>query len=267
MKDKINFRIRRYLWSSVKRILVMIADCLPTGQLESLIYQFVAHRVRYLSSDEALRFLFRLDSTLYSLQGQKAIEYDGGIHTKHRHINYHQFFIKNLKPEERVLDIGSGNGFLAYDVVSSVKNISVVGIELNESNVKYACERYQHPNLVFIYGDVLKDMPEEKFDVVILSNVLEHIECRVSFLKKLTKLTHAKRLLIRIPQYDRDWRVPLKDELGVDSRLDKTHFIEYSREKFLEELSLADLRPTRMEFRWGEIWSVAEPLCMAENND
>ncbi len=249
-----------YLWSSVKRILMKIADCLPTGQLESLIYQFVTHRVNYLSSDEALRFLFRLDSALYSLQGQEAIEYDGGIHTKHRHTNYHQFFIRNLKPGERVLDIGSGNGFLAYDVVASVKNISVVGIELNKSNVKFACEHYQHPNLVFIHGDVLKNMPEEKFDAVILSNVLEHIKCRVDLLKKLVKLSHPKRLLIRVPQYDRDWRVPLKDELGVDSRLDKTHFTEYTREKFLEELSLANLQPTHMEFRWGEIWSIAEPL-------
>lgn len=210
--------------------------------------------------ERALRFLFELENRLYQLEGQTSVHYGGGIHTKHQHINYHQFFIKNLKPGERVLDVGSGNGFLAYDAVTSVKNIRVVGVELSKSNVKFACEHYQHPNLVFIHGDVLKDIPEGKFDVVILSNVLEHIEPRLDLLKKLIESTHPKRLLIRVPQYDRDWRVPLKDELGVNSRLDKTHFIEYTKERLLEELFLANLRPTHMEFRWGEIWSIAEPL-------
>jgi len=148
-----------------------------------------------------------------------------------------------------------------------VKNIRIVGIELNKSNVKFACEHYQHPNLVFIHGDALKNIPEEKFDAVILSNVLEHIEYRVEFLKKIVELIHPKRLLIRVPQYDRDWRIPLKDELGVDSQLDKTHFIEYTRERFLEELSLANLQPTHMEFRWGEIWSVVESPSIVKNND
>ena len=92
-------------------------------------------------------------------------------------------------------------------------------------------------------------------------------ERALRFLFELEKSTHPKRLLIGVPQYDRDWRVPLKDELGVNSRLDRTHFIEYTREKFLEELSLSNLRPTHMEFRWREIWSVAEPLSIVENND
>jgi hypothetical protein len=80
-----------------KRILLRILHRLPTSQLESLIYQLVARRVRSLPADEALRFLFRLEAALYPLQVQKAIEYDGGIHTKHRHIRYHDFFVHRVR--------------------------------------------------------------------------------------------------------------------------------------------------------------------------
>lgn len=258
--------MKSYLINLILRGVATVVKRISPSTRAAVFMLLIDPLVQQDKPERALRFLFELENRLYQLEGQTSVRYGGGIHTKHRHTNYHQFFIKNLKPGERALDVGSGNGFLAYDVVTSVKNIRVVGIELNKSNIKFACEHYQHPNLVFIHGDVLKNIPEEKFDVVILSNVLEHIEYRVDLLKKLTKLTHPKRLLIRVPQYDRDWRVPLKDELGVGSRLNKTHFIEYIKEKLLEELSLANLRPTHMEFRWGEIWSIAEPLLVEKNN-
>ncbi len=259
--------MKSYLINLIFRRVATVVKRISPSTRAAAFMLLIDPLVQQDKSERALRFLFELENRLYQLEGQTSVRYGNGIHTKHRHINYHQFFIKNLRPGEHILDVGSGNGFLAYDIVISVKNAWVLGIELNKSNVKFACEHYQHPNLAFIHGDVLKDMPEEKFDVVVLSNVLEHFQCRVDFLRNLTKSTHPKRLLIRVPQYDRDWRVPLKDELGVNSRLDRTHFIEYTREKFSKELSLANLRPTHMEFRWGEIWSVAEPLSIVKNND
>ena len=69
-------------------------------------------------------------------------------------------------------------------------------------------------------------------------------------------------MIIRVPLFERDWRVPLKREIGVDYRLDSTHFIEYTQEGFLEELREAKLKATHVEVRWGEIWSVAAPRSM-----
>jgi len=63
-----------------------------------------------------------------------------------------------------------------------------------------------------------------------------------------------------VPLFERDWRVPLKKELGIDYRLDSTHCIEYTQEEYFEELHQAGLKTTNTEFRWGEIWSVVEPL-------
>ena len=89
------------------RILIRGLVCLPQSYLESFVQTLISNRVDRLPADEALRFLFRLDAALYPLQGEKAVEYGGGIHTKHRHMRYHDFFVDRVRPGERVLDIGA----------------------------------------------------------------------------------------------------------------------------------------------------------------
>ena len=201
-----------------------------------------------------------MENRLYPLEGRTSVEYGNGIHTKHRHINYHKFFIKNLNQGESVLDIGCGNGFLDYNIVNQVHNVKIIGIDLNEKNIEFAYEHYKHPDLSFIKGNALEELPNKTFDVIILSNVLEHIEKRIEFLRKILHSIKPKRLIIRVPLFERDWRVPLKKELGIDYRLDSTHYIEYTQEEYFEELHQAGLKATNTEFRWGEIWSVAKPL-------
>jgi len=55
--------------------------------------------------------------------------------------------------------------------------------------------------------------------------------------------------------FERDWRVPLKKELGVEWRLDTTHETEYTLESFKEEIANAGLSITHLEVQWGEIWA------------
>ncbi len=221
---------------------------------ESLIYQLVSAKIDRMPSAEALRFLFRLDAALYSLEGQKAIDYDGGIHTKHRHTRYHDFFIKNIRPAERILDIGCGIGALAYDVAEK-SQAHVTAIDLNPVNIAKASQRYSHPRIRYIVGDVLQELPDGPFDVVILSNVLEHLEERPSFLRHIRETVDPSRFLIRVPIYERDWRVPLKRELGVDWKLDPTHETEYTIESFAEEVATAGLTIKHKKIRWSEIWA------------
>ena len=188
------------------------------------------------------------------MEEQKAIEYDGGIHTKHRHMRYHDFFTNRVLKDDRVIDIGCGIGAVAYDVAKVAAQ--VVGIDFNEDNIRTARERYQHPNLEFRVGDDLQTLPEEKFSVVILSNVLEHLPERPAFLRRVQTTFQPKRILIRVPLLERDWRVPLKKELGMDWRLDDTHEIEYTFESFASEMAEAGMKIEQLEVRWGEIWTV-----------
>lgn len=68
----------------------------------------------------------------------------------------------------------------------------------------------------------------------------------------------ARRALIRVPLFERDWRVPLKRQLGVEWRLDPTHETEYTLESFRAEMDEAGLRVTEQMLRWGEIWAEVE---------
>jgi len=238
----------------IKKALSVILKPFSTAQLEKLIKAIIAQRTDTLLPDEALRFLLHLDNYLYTLEGKKAVEYGGGIHTKHRHIRYHDFFVSRISKGERVLDIGCGNGALTRDIAERAEAY-VIGIDLNPDNIAKAKRRYAHPKVEYRVGDALKDLPQERFDVVVLSNVLEHLSNRVEFLRKIQTTLNPSRILIRVPLYERDWRVPLKEELGVDYRLDPTHRIEYTVEGFAEEVEEAGFKIAYQEIRWGEIWA------------
>ena len=82
-------------------------------------------------------------------------------------------FIDTLSKEDSVADIGCGNGALSFDVVKKVPKVKLLGIDLSKENIKFAKSHYNLRNLKFVHGDALKDLPNKKFDVVILSNVLE----------------------------------------------------------------------------------------------
>jgi SAM-dependent methyltransferase len=203
---------------------------------------------------EALRFLFDLDNRLYQLQGRMSVAYGNGVHTKHRHMRYHDFFTDRVKNDERVLDIGCGIGAVAHAVAEKTGS-QVVGIDLSVENISKAHELFSHPNISYMVGDALGETPRDFYDVVILSNVLEHLTERVFFLRRIRETNRPQRFLVRVPLFERDWRVPLKRELGIEWFLDSDHETEYTIESFTAEIDEAGLKITHLEIRWGEIWS------------
>ncbi len=235
-----------------------MADMPLRTRFKRSLLNFVVKTIQLLPPDKVLRFLFRLDRWLYFFQGKMASVYGKGVHTKHRHIRYHDFFISRISPGERVLDVGSNNGAVSYDVAEKA-GAYVVGIEIEPANIELARKLHPHPRIEYRLGDVLTDLSEEPFDVVILSNILEHLPERPALLRKIQQLTKPSRILIRVPLFERDWRVPLKKELGVEWRLDPTHEIEYTLEEFAEEMEAAGLKITHQEVRWGEIWVETKP--------
>jgi SAM-dependent methyltransferase len=179
--------------------------------------------------------------------------FEQGIHPKHRLTRYHDFFLDNIEATDTVLDVGCGLGLLACE--SAAKASRVVGIDMNEDYLDHARQHCRRHNVEFILGDATRYDFMKTFDVLILSNVLEHIEDRVAFLQRLKP--RAKRLLIRVPMIDRDWIVLLKRELSVDYRLDPTHCIEYTEHSFRQELGTAGLAIEQLVIKFGEIYCVA----------
>ncbi|MEK8023199.1 MAG: class I SAM-dependent methyltransferase [Candidatus Hydrogenedentota bacterium] len=246
----------------MKRVLLGIASRIPLGALERLLHGVVRDRVLRLPASEALRFLFRLDAVLYEVQGTTSVAYGDGIHSKHRHMNYHSFFVKRIRPDDKVLDLGCGIGAVAFSVASET-GAAVTGVDWDAGSIETARARHQHPRLAYSVSDVSKDIPDGRYDVVILSNVLEHLRERPVFLRRIAGATRASRFLIRVPLFERDWRVPLKKELGVEWRLDPTHETEFTQETFASEMAEAGMRIADQEFRWGEIWAEVVPEAAA----
>ena len=175
-----------------------------------------------------------------------------GLHPKHRIIKYHQWFAGHLKEHWRILDIGCGNGALAFDMKDRCK--SVCAIDINASNVMAASGRFASSKITYLCGDAVSYEFKEKFDAVILSNVLEHIEHRVEFLRKITRL--SDRLLLRVPMITRDWISVYAQEFGAEYRLDSSHFIEYADETLVEELGQGGWKILEKSVQFGETWAV-----------
>lgn len=208
---------------------------------------------------QSLEFLFNLERQLYTLVSEEAARYEGGLHPKHRITAYHDFFVNHVIENEKVLDIGCGNGALAFDLAEKSRAF-VTAIEISKSNYNDALKLHPHERIKYVHGDALKDLPEECFDTVVISNVLEHLPERSDFLKRVQQRINPSRWLVRVPMYQRDWRVALMDELGIDYRLDNTHYIEYTKKAFFDELFQAGLLIKEIETVWGEFWCEAVPV-------
>lgn len=213
-----------------------------------------------LPAKERAAFVMALDSALYSMQGEAAVALEA-IHPKHRLMRYHDFFVERIAKGERVIDLGSGVGALAASIAQRC-GAFVTGMDWSSKNLAQAREiaeaKSLRPAPVYVLGDITKDRAEGEYDVVILSNVLEHIAERPARLATWRRWYKPKRFLIRVPAFDRDWRVAWKKEIGVEWRCDLTHETEYTREQLHEELGEASLKVKELVARWGEYWLVAE---------
>lgn len=205
------------------------------------------------------RLLLKIHALAYRYLGPFAVASEGGLHPKHRLMNYHKFFVDNLHQGSSVLDVGCGNGALLKDIAEKT-GVAAVGIEMSERNVASARARLSaYPSVEIICADIWEYKAKGKFDAIVLSNVLEHLDNRSELLKRLNDLFGPEQILIRVPMFEREWVVPYKKEFGIEWRLDDTHKIEYTYDELHRELRDGGLEIKDIKFNWGEIWAVAVP--------
>jgi len=92
----------------------------------------------------------------------------------------------NIKPNQKILDIGSGWGSLAIDIAKSTK-CEVTGITLSENQFNYSVKKAKENNLENQVRFKLMDYRElnEKFDRVVSVGMFEHVGRK--FYKKFFK--------------------------------------------------------------------------------
>ena len=97
----------------------------------------------------------------------------------------------NLKPNQKVLDIGSGWGSLAIDIAKASK-CEVTGITLSENQFNYSVKKAKELNLENQVTFKLKDYRQmnEKFDRIVSVGMFEHVGRKFyqKFFKQVNKL-------------------------------------------------------------------------------
>jgi ubiquinone biosynthesis O-methyltransferase len=107
-----------------------------------------------------------------------------------------------LSPHLEVLDAGCGNGSLAAWLFSRGHN--VIGIDIAEDGIEFARLHHSGPRFfVRSVYDTLHDItPEGKFDVIVSSEVIEHIFAPQKFVANLAQsLKPGGKLIITTPYH------------------------------------------------------------------
>ena len=232
---------------------------LPFSLRRYLVFGLFVLESRAASPADSLRRLFQFADDLELTINERAMALGKGVHPKHELTRYHEFFTRHTPHGARVLDVGCGYGAVAATVAEQVPDCFVIGLDIDPANIAQAKQRYRRPNLEFRVGDIRDPLPIGKVDVVVLSNVLEHIDGRVPFLASLKERFSPRRILIRVPLFERDWKMALRRQLGVNYLSDPTHFIEHRFEELAGEIEGAGMLMDSCDKVWGEMWAVCRP--------
>ena len=112
----------------------------------------------------------------------------------------------NMKNEQftnmSVLEVGGGEFGLLKALEEYGANC--VGIEISEDRVSYAQSRHLHSNIKFYAADICDydtvAASDQKYDLIILRDVIEHIQNKLSALKVCTELLNVNgKLYISYP--------------------------------------------------------------------
>ena len=113
--------------------------------------------------------------------------------------HYYRFFIP---PGLRVLELGCGHG----DLLASLKPQYGVGVDFSEVMLLVACQK--HPKLTFVQADVHEIAFNKKFDIIILSDLVNDLWDVQCVLQIIRNLSHpGTRVFINF--YNNVWRLPL----------------------------------------------------------
>ena len=251
-------RLRRFVLR-LADVLAWLWQLLPERLREGLITGLYVLESRGRDPAPGLRRLATLQDRLEWVFNERAMIYGGGVHPKHRLMRYHDFFVERIPPGSRVLDIGCGYGAVARSIAVGVPGSTVVGVELDKGRLAQARAGSVPSNLSFVEADARRNLPAGPWSVVVLSNILEHIEDRVGFLRDIVRQARPAKVLIRVPLFERDWKVALRKDLGANYFSDPTHFVEHTRAELAREVNSAGLEQTETILLWGEIWTDCRP--------
>lgn len=161
------------------------------------------------------------------------------------------FLVKKIRRDARVIDLGCGSGYVAKKLL--VKTNNILGVDFSRDAIERATRELGRSGAKFVCDDIFDHLtahPDESYDVVILSHVIEHIDDAEKFLKKISD--KAEYFYIEVPDFEANhfniYRGLLKTDLVYT---DGDHVYEYDRGDMLSLIRSAGLKVIDTEFIHG----------------
>lgn len=157
--------------------------------------------------------------------------------------------IIETKNSGRILDLGCGEGHILKMLSNSYEKY---GVDVSKTALKLANDKNIHIKLCNLNKDFPFDM---KFDFMICSEVLEHLENPFDVLENVKKhLTEDGLFLVTIPNVTH-WRHRVSLLLGKSPNYDKTHINFWDLDSFIKLLhdrgyEILDFYPTYFDPRF-----------------
>lgn len=165
-------------------------------------------------------------------------------------INAKNFLYKFLLKNHRVLDLGCSSGELSNIIAERVNK--VVGIDHNEVSIKKAKETYTKENLTFICEDVKVFLKKssEKFDILILSHILEHIDQPKEFLLNFKE--SFDYIYVEVPDFDKTPANHYRKDFNMKLiYTDDDHVSEFDRDELRELFEECGVQVIQSEYIFG----------------
>jgi trans-aconitate methyltransferase len=126
--------------------------------------------------------------------------------------------LRKLNGNEKILDIGCGDGKITADVSKFIPQGTILGIDPSIPMLDWAQKQYCHseyPNLTFQPGGFLEPNLTELFDVIISNCALQHCADQQQALKSLNCLLKPNgKLWIMVPSLNNEaWKQARKNTL------------------------------------------------------
>ncbi|MBD3384037.1 methyltransferase domain-containing protein [candidate division KSB1 bacterium] len=109
-----------------------------------------------------------------------------------RHLFAYRYLLPSVS-NKSVLDIGCGTGYGSY--ILSGKAVSVVAVDYDKDAIDYCREHYQNTNLKYLEMDAKQIELNEKFDIIVSFQMIEHLTQPKEFLVSIKRLLKSNGLV------------------------------------------------------------------------
>lgn len=213
----------------------------------SVIYRL--HRLLPLGTRRKLALYLDLEWIFDRLSMEMSFSHYGQeAHPFRRHAI--AFLKRHLEPQHTVLDLGCKTGFMSQAIAAMTAR--VVGVDHDAAAIREAHATWKRANLEFLHTDALEYLngTQQRFDVLILSHILEHLDEPENFLRSFKD--HFAHIYIELPDFDRYYLNHYRKDLGRSLIYsDDDHVSEFDRDELRAIVDACGMTVIEAEYRFG----------------